>query len=1453
MPELQPFGAESHRISKHPPLGLETWPIRRALTIGIVALALATGIAIASLQSPPTLETLILISLYSVLFATGLLILHRIEDGIWTSYAHMIALVTLLTIDLSTALFVIIGGALLATFWQWRPARFLRLQPLPLELALSLSLARVAITGSAVLVAAFVSQMLMPKTGEALLVRFVTALAITLIAAFIAAAAADSIVRRRLNDLPARLRWLILVGRIPLEVILFLVILIFGLLAPFLPLSLQMLCVVLLILQALRYKNVQRMQAELPQRVAQLSQINRSGEVLSSTLSLEALIEIICLEAKTLTGVHHAEVTLLDVEQGTFTVYSVKRGGGLQQREANTADTLSVDVIRRNTLIEPMRRITVGQNSDNDTTPDPVIGLPLIVGATAIGALVLYQEPPRLAPNPATRDVLQMFARQAGLALNNALLYRDSQELVSHLSLINASVQDTINHLDRVEGIGKATEAALTVGKASAVLLVLSSADTDRLEMVASAGLNDDESRLYREFFKSEALHLPSTSTTLHASTLVAEPTLSRIAALSGFLEMRMLPLASGRDLNGWLLLAYKTSQPLRQSEQELLHVLAQHIAASLDNAELFNALESYAFEMAQLAHLSRMTASNLELEHVAGSVGEILNQMLTVDRTTIALFESDDGPLGVAGTVHGLQSAPTGERDNRLADFPELADQLRQPNPEYRVYHADEPLSEALRQQLAANGESSLAAVPLVASERVVGAVLLGSIEKRTFSEREWQLAEMAANQIAAQIQNAQLYTVTHLALRQRLEELALIEDLAQQISSSLDFDQIVQHMLEAALASTQAHYAALMLVTEPDSPQMTIIEYTGGVFSRYTTSGNPQEGLIAQALQTGRTILTTDTHSSPYYVAPRTGIRYASSLAVPLVRESSVLGVLNVESEAAAAFTDAHVSFLNNLAGHAVISIGNAQMLEERQVQVKVLTNLQSLALRLSSTGDTPSTAQAILETTLALLKAHSAVIYRYDTSRGALVPLAWLAKSGPQSSHAATPGAGAHQAARTGERQTTRVAGAVDIRQTTVDIPLRIGERIRDVLSIHFEEHSLPTAPDFETLSLLTSQAAGHLENALLHEEISARNEQMTAILDSTRDGVILIDRQGMLVETNPAARRLLGDGLIDYLDDVLSSPIWLPTSADPTVVRLHPPDGDEAQLTRRQFERDNGPDGIVYIEEIGSPVLDEHGAAAGWLLVLRDISEERLLNDYRDEITSMVVHDLRGPLASIISGLYVAQDELAPVSDMAIAHMTVTMASESASNLMMLVESLLDVSKMEAREMVLRLDAVPVERLFERAATALTPAFQEAGVTLQRALQPGLPALYGDYDLLARVVINLVDNALRYSPSGGIVLVGAEAVDDGTAVRLRVADCGPGIPVDERERVFEKFKQVKGSSDRRGKRGTGLGLTFCRLAVEAHGGRIWIEEQGPLPGASFLVWLPVAGLTEGSSVG
>jgi signal transduction histidine kinase len=182
-----------------------------------------------------------------------------------------------------------------------------------------------------------------------------------------------------------------------------------------------------------------------------------------------------------------------------------------------------------------------------------------------------------------------------------------------------------------------------------------------------------------------------------------------------------------------------------------------------------------------------------------------------------------------------------------------------------------------------------------------------------------------------------------------------------------------------------------------------------------------------------------------------------------------------------------------------------------------------------------------------------------------------------------------------------------------------------------------------------------------------------------------------------------------------------------------------------------------------------------------------------------------------------------------------------ASRSTERVLSLIESLLDISQLESGTMDLNLAATDLQKITEETITELLPLANEDEIEMIHDFPLTFPHLEIDQNLIRRVLNNLLDNALKFTPAGGQVKVTAKA-DDSDFVTVQVIDNGPGVPIEYREKVFTRFTQVPSTPGRR--RGTGLGLTFCQLAVEAHGGRIWTETGEDGVGAVFSFTLPIA---------
>lgn len=230
----------------------------------------------------------------------------------------------------------------------------------------------------------------------------------------------------------------------------------------------------------------------------------------------------------------------------------------------------------------------------------------------------------------------------------------------------------------------------------------------------------------------------------------------------------------------------------------------------------------------------------------------------------------------------------------------------------------------------------------------------------------------------------------------------------------------------------------------------------------------------------------------------------------------------------------------------------------------------------------------------------------------------------------------------------------------------------------------------------------------------------------------------------------------------------------------------------------------------------------------------------LEELKDNLTHMIIHDMASPIQTI--GMAI---DLILEGEAGQGHESVDVlsrASDAARNLSEMVNSLLDISRMESGRMPLRLKPVDLRHLADEAAQTMHLL---AGAKHIRLAVQGPPvSLHADADLIRRVFVNLIGNALRFTPQGGEVVVAVSP--SGGLATAEVRDTGIGIPEECHERIFEKFGQVEAAHQRQG-HSSGLGLTFCRLAVVAHGGRIGVRSRLG-EGSTFWFVLPVADTTD-----
>lgn len=363
----------------------------------------------------------------------------------------------------------------------------------------------------------------------------------------------------------------------------------------------------------------------------------------------------------------------------------------------------------------------------------------------------------------------------------------------------------------------------------------------------------------------------------------------------------------------------------------------------------------------------------------------------------------------------------------------------------------------------------------------------------------------------------------------------------------------------------------------------------------------------------------------------------------------------------------------------------------------------------------------------------------------------------------------------------------------------------------------------------------------------------SQQQQLILASSADGIVQIDREGMVVYANPSAHRMLhrpdewlhgqqlhavthppdADGRVEPW---VSSPMWLTLTNDEVM-----------SAQRDTFHRADGhPFDVSYT----SAPVTEDGVVTGAVVVFADVSEQAEIERSKDEFVSLVSHELRTPLTSLKGSLgLVTGGVFGPLPEEALEMLRV--AVTNTDRLVRLVNDILDLQRVDAGRLQLHVEPHRLVQLVGDSVATVSGVFTDRGVLLENfvELQEDLDVLC-DGDRIVQVLTNLLGNAAKFSPAGSTVnvtsFIETDAFDSADYVVIEVADQGRGIPPERLERIFERFEQVDSSDARHGS-GSGLGLAIARVLVEMHGGRLTVTSE-PGVGSVFSVALPTAGPVE-----
>ncbi len=675
----------------------------------------------------------------------------------------------------------------------------------------------------------------------------------------------------------------------------------------------------------------------------------------------------------------------------------------------------------------------------------------------------------------------------------------------------------------------------------------------------------------------------------------------------------------------------------------------------------------------------------------------------------------------------------------------------------------------------------------------------------------------------------------------------LELLYHVSREVATALDLRTVLQRVLYEAIQNVGGERCSVVVLDDSGKAVDATIVY-GEQMHEHTTQQlreTMERGLAGWVVRNRRGVYIPDTSKDerwllrPDDAMNKSGAK--SAICVPLQAREKLVGVLTLVHPTPNAFNAEQLDLMQAIADQAGVAILNARLYTESQRQARVMTALAEGASAMNVSLRSEDLHQRILIQTMQALQVETVALGMIEGEHVTFRAAAGHNAGNIIGRQIALGDGIAGTAARDGrgvvvqdvtQDKNFRDAdkfGGVEMRALLV-APIQSQGRMIGIL-----EAINPIAKSFDPDALLVMAGIGGLagaaiQNAQLFEKLQAAHQRYRELFEDSIDPMIITDWEGRILEANRQAVLLSGytpDQLHTLTIDQLHEVNWSKIGMEFETLRENHTASYESSISTQD-------DSHVPIEVLARRVEFEEADSIQW--ILRDITQRKELDGLRGDLTSMIYHDLRSPLANISSSLDILYT-MVPEKDRETVLSIIKIAENSTDRIQRLVNSLLDVNRLESGQPVVNQKPVDALRLIQQAVTDMQPVADGRRQKLESELPQALPSIWVDEDMARRVLINLVENSSKFTPTEGEIYVGAR--QENGWVHLWVKDTGPGIPPAEQERVFDKFTRLRGSN----KPGLGIGLAFCRLAVHGHGGRIWIESDSGR-GAAFHFTFPVA---------
>ncbi len=852
--------------------------------------------------------------------------------------------------------------------------------------------------------------------------------------------------------------------------------------------------------------------------------------------------------------------------------------------------------------------------------------------------------------------------------------------------------------------------------------------------------------------------------------------------------------------------------------------------------------------ELSTLNQISQVLRSTLELDNLLAILQLQVRQFLGVDNFYVALYDQTDERLWYPMAVKHGQNVfwPPRQLTDRLTDRV-----IRERQPILLAHHAQEHLS---RIGLPVGEDAPFAwmGVPLIASERVIGCLAVFAYQENVeFTGSDLNLLETLSGQVSVAIENALL----HEQVQQRTNQLETMSQIATLTNGSLNLQDVLGKVCQSVTeVAGAAHSALFILNQEYDEIVLAQSSHLSEGFVRLYQRMAMVQDERTRCLRTGQPNLTPELIASyleTNYVAAlmREGIRACGDF--PLITPEGQVGYLSVYYDAPHIFTDEEIELLQTFTAQAALVVSNARLHTQSDLalarRANQLTILETIGRQLAAAIRSNRLFEIILDFSLEFTHSRWGNIAIYNPLKQTLEFKAWRGYAINPVDRPVSEGISGRAVLTRQPINTPDVTLNPQYLDFThgearsqLSIPLLHEGQVLGVLTLESPQTDGYSAHDQAFVAQLANQAAVALVNSMLYSDVVSGRERLSAIINSTREGILMVDTGGAVTLANAAFQQLAHLGKEDLVGK------WLPNLPTPALHVLgfdHQQALEIVEALQQGMEPGSAPQ-IIYpdetrrirvLERFPSLVHSGNGEVAGWMVVLRDVTEEHALAQTRQFITETLVHDLRSPMSAVLGALNVIEESCRETNDDHL-YRAVEIADHGTQRALRLVEAMLDIARLETGQEKPVLETVDLAAVSGEVIGEFTSQCHNYGLTLHNYITEDCSPVQADPLKVSRILANLLDNAVKFTPRGGEIRISTSLV--GEEVQVCVRDTGPGVPPEYGEKIFERFSQVPGQVGRR--RGSGLGLAFCKLAVEAQGGRIWVE-MAPEGGSRFVFTL------------